>query len=603
MKHKSGIAIYSCIWGIAVVILIFSIFQNMGDVNAVNYSGIVRGATQKLVKEELHGIQNDAEIAYLDSTLELLRTGEGEFGSSSFQNEEYQVELANVTLLWEEIKKEIYKVRNGEDNTKLFEMSQTYFEKADNMVNAAEVYARKKLLYLLIALIMYLLFTIGIFTWWTRRKQKEIEYIRYQDELTGISNYPAFKLNLQKLMNNAGSDLYTLIDLDIDNFKFLNNTYGYSFGTELLKIIANTLASFVGNRDSCARLNSDNFLLFVPYSEDVIERIKETLYKEIEDKAPLNIGHDITFTFGACVYHKKEMKTFQDLLDYASLSHKHAKQQGRGNIVWYNDDFMKKIVQENMIIKQMHHALEKEEFLMYLQPKFEISTGKIIAAEALVRWQTKEHGLFSPNDFIPLFEQNGFIFELDFYMLEKACQFIKEAHLEESDFTISVNFSRVTLYHKEFYKRVTTIMKTYKIPLSCIEIEITESAFNGLDDSILKMLKKLQMIGFRLSIDDFGTGYSTLNLLNTLPIDVLKIDRDFVRKIETSKHAVSIIELIISVSHTLDIQVVCEGIETKKQLSYLKELKCDFGQGFYISRPIESSEFKNTFLIPQVSIG
>lgn len=596
MKNKSEIGIYTCIWGIAVIILVFSIFQNMVDVKAVNYCGIIRGASQKLIKEELYNVQDDEEIVRLDSFLNFIQTGKGDLNYSNFHDSEYKGELNEVSILWEDMKEEIYNVREGASKSQLFEMSQTFFEKANTMVYAAEAYARKKLFYLIFALVGYLLCSIGLFTWWTRKKQKEIQVIRYQDEITGLSNFFAFKIDMQKLMSMTASNDYILITFDIDNFKFLNTTYGYTFGTEMLKIIANSLSSFIGNNEICARQGSDNFLLFVHYKDEVIEQIKSILYKDINDKATLNIGHDITFTFGVCVYHNGEFKEFEDLLDSANLAHKNAKQKGRGNVVWYNDEFLKKIVHDNMIVGHMRHALETEEFQMYLQPKFEIATGKIIAAEALVRWKTKEDGILFPDEFIPLFEQNGFIFELDLYMLNKACEFIKELHFENSGFTISVNFSRVTLYHKDFYKEVTRIMKHHKIPLTCIEMEITESAFNGLDDFILKMLKKLQKIGFRLSIDDFGTGYSTLNLLNTLPIDVLKIDRDFVKKIGTSKHAVSIIELIIGVSHTLDIQVVCEGIETKKQLSYLKELKCDFGQGYYISRPVEACTFKKEFL-------
>lgn len=592
-NNKSNLGIYSCIWGIAIVILIFSIFQNIGDAKVVNYSGIIRGASQKVVKEELQGVQNDEEIAWLDDIMEDLQTGDGKFGLAKFNNKEYQAQLKDVANYWSEIKTEITNVRNGADNTKLFTMSEEYFDKTNAMVSMAEAYANKKLIVLIIAFVIYLCFSVSFFSWWNRSKKKEIDSIKYRDELTGISNFLSFKIDLEKLISKMDDSSYILIHFDIDDFKVINTNYGYSFGTKLLVIIAETLDEFIHDDELCTRQSSDNFLICTRYNEATISNLKNMLYENIQNRTELNIANDITFCMGARVFKKGEVSNPEELLDSATLSHKNAKLSGRNGFVMYNDEFMDKLIHESMIIKRMHYALEDEEFQLYLQPKFDIATGTITSAEALCRWIIPDYGMLPPNDFIPLFESNGIISDLDFYMLKRTCQFIKDHHLEQSGFTISVNFSRVTIYHKDFYDRLITIMDSYNVPLSCIEIEITESAFNGLDDTIIKMLERLQKAGFRISIDDFGTGYSTLNLLNTLPIDVLKIDRGFVNDVATSKN---IIGLIIGVAHTLNIKVVCEGIETKSQLEALQKMHCDCGQGFYVSKPIPREEFFDQYL-------
>lgn len=593
MKRKAEFGIYTCIWGLAIIILIFTMVQNMGDAKVINYSGIVRGTTQKVVKEELLGIHADDEIKRIEGILDNLLTGDGEYDLMKVKNADFQNKLMDVIAIWNDVKEEITVVRNGGDSHQLYLTSEYAYDKMNAMVYSAEAYANHKLVSLIVAILAYLVGTVGFFTIWNRKKHKELLSVKYKDELTGLSNYTGFLADVETC--NLHQQEYAILYFDIDDFKFLNTAYGNHFGDELLLMIAKTLTRFIGKEGLCARQGSDNFYLLVNYHEQLIEQLKNELYQTIQKESSLNIAEDITFCFGACKC-SKQFSDIKILMDNAVMSHKNAKKQGRGSILWYNDAFMQKLFHENMIIKHMHHALEDEDYQMFLQPKFEIATGKIIAAEALVRWSIPTYGNLMPDEFIPLFESNGFIFELDFYMLKKVCEFLKAHHLENKDFTISVNISRVTIYHKEFYERIIEIIKTYEIAPSSIELEITESAFNGLDNSIIETLTKLQRAGFSISIDDFGTGYSTLNLLNTLPIDILKIDRGFLNAMNRIKSSVGIIELIIGVSHTLDIRVICEGVETKKQLQYLKDMKCDYGQGYLVSKPIDAEDFYKTFL-------
>ncbi|MFQ8583540.1 MAG: EAL domain-containing protein [Holdemania massiliensis] len=217
-----------------------------------------------------------------------------------------------------------------------------------------------------------------------------------------------------------------------------------------------------------------------------------------------------------------------------------------------------------------------------------------------MRWSRKDGTQLPPDDFIPLFEENGFIHELDFYMLKQVCRFIRERNLQDH-FMISVNFSRVTIHHRDFYEKFHTIVDAYAIPARCLQIEITESAFNGLAKTVLDMLNQLKREGFILSIDDFGSGYSSLNLLNTLMMDEIKIDRVFLN--EENARREQIIGLIVDIAATLEIDVICEGVETQADVDMLRRLHCGRGQGFYLSRPLPEQEFADQFLAAPVAAG
>ncbi|RGZ00423.1 EAL domain-containing protein [Clostridium sp. AM58-1XD] len=209
-----------------------------------------------------------------------------------------------------------------------------------------------------------------------------------------------------------------------------------------------------------------------------------------------------------------------------------------------------------------------------------------------MRWRIPEYGLIAPDHFIPLFERNGSIADIDFYMMEKACEFIRY-HIDTygKEFCISVNFSRVTLYQQRFYPTVMELVERFRIPHHCIEMEVTESAFNGISEVMVNKITRLQEDGFLISMDDFGSGYSSLNLLDMLPIQVLKLDRGFLREYGVTEKAKNVISCVVELAHTLDIQVVCEGIETMEHLKLLQKIGCDYGQGFYFSKPIPQDEF------------
>lgn len=591
MKQKQSMGIYTCIWIIAIIILIVSLFQNLGYAKVINYSGIVRGATQKLIKQELQGEKDDEIIEYLDKIIHELQTGQGEYGLMKINNEKYQSQLETMEVSWELIKTEIQEVRNGGTENRLYELSQDYFSQADQMVATAQSVSDQSLVSSITLFFIYLLITGGVFAIWYHYKQRQIKKVMYIDKLTGLHNFLAFEMDVQKKLEYLNDNKYLMICFDIDDFKYLNTSYGYAFGDQLLKVVAQSLNEFVQPYGNCGRNGSDHFYALFSYGQNTIDDLKEKLKLDMKKQIDLDIIDDITLSFGVCLVNNET--SVQDVLDNTLLAHKNAKSRGKGCTVWYDQNLLDKLYQENMIIKQMHHALIQHEFQLYLQPKFHIPSLEIVGAESLVRWHMPNHKILYPDEFIPLFEKNGFIYELDFDIFRQTCAFIHKYHLSD-DFPISVNFSRVTIHHKDFYTRLHQIIHEYYVPVGCIEIEITESAFNDLSISIIDMLNRLREEGFIISMDDFGAGYSSLNLLNSMSVDVLKIDRQFLLEQESKKE--QIIRLIVDLTKALNMKVICEGVETKEDVQLLEKVHCPLGQGYYISYPIMQDEFAQKFL-------
>lgn len=590
MRGKKSIIVYTSIWTIGILILFHSIFQNWGYARVINYSGIIRGATQKLVKEELHGDRDDETITYVDDILYSLQYSDGKYDLLVVNNEYYQSQLRDMRVVWEQMKEEIISIRNGGNTDTLYQLSQEYFTKANTMVSTVEDIANQKLVLAIETFFGYLLLTGVIFIAWYMYQRKRLNQIRYIDALTGLSNAAAFEISLQQYIVSNKDDCL-LIYIDIDDFKYLNTIYGYSIGNQILTVLAKTLKENAIDEQLCARIGSDHFYVCIPNDIHSIENLKKACNQRLKEAMALDVVDDITMTTG--VYLIKERESLRDILDNVLLAHKHAKKAGKGCVIWYGKELLDKLNKENMIIKRMHHALVNEEFQLYLQPKFAIPSLQVIGAEALVRWKMQDGTLLYPDEFIPLFESNGFIHEMDLYMLEKACVFIKEHALYDS-FSISVNFSRFTIHHRDFYEDFYRIINRYAIPHQCIEIEITESAFNELSSAILTMLGQIKEDGFIISMDDFGSGYSSLNLLNTLSLDEIKIDRAFLNIKNQNRE--QIIELIINIAKVLHMKVICEGVETKEDVAMLHRLQCQMGQGFYFSKPISSAAFYKKFI-------
>ena len=593
MRKKNEFFIYTCMWIIAVMILLVLLMQSLGDARIVNYSGIVRGATQKLVKEEMNGSPDEALLQQLDGIIDNLQTGRGEYRLRKNNDKEYQEQLRQLDHVWGLMKYEIYMVRQKlAPPAVLYDLSQKHFELADQLVLMAEENSEYKLLRSIATYGVALLLSVCVFTIVNDRNRKALENSIYTDNLTGLLNRAGFENGAAELLRQRGTKKYCLIELDVDDFKFLNSSYGYEQGDRLLRALADGLKSRYHTDQLCARAASDDFVVLAKQTPGNVEELRGLLAEVMRQDCLLNVSEFITFTVGAYEISNNNER-IQTVMDKANMAHKSAKAQGKSNTVWYNETFLEQLNQENRLKNQLHRSLENGDFKMYLQPKLQLADMKIQGAEALVRWDIPGKGIIPPDQFIPLFERNGEIVEIDFYMLEKACGYIRR-HIDTygREFCIAVNFSRLTICQPGFQDRMLEIVNRSQVPHHCIEVEVTESAFNETSDVMVKKAQNLQAEGFIISMDDFGSGYSSLNLLDKLPIQIVKLDREFLRTFSETAKVRSVIACVTELAHSLDIQVVCEGIEKEEHVRFLQEIGCDYGQGFFFSKPVPQELFR-----------
>ncbi|HBF2305455.1 TPA: bifunctional diguanylate cyclase/phosphodiesterase, partial [Clostridioides difficile] len=569
-------------------------------IKIISHTGTIRSETQKVVKQELNNERNDDLIKRLDNILIKLRTGNGENGFQRCDNKEFQQKLNQMDSMWESMKKEIIKVRNGASGDKLYKLSEEYSVLSNQIVFISEKHSNAKLYSFATALFIYLIFSTISLLIWEYYNKKRFKRIFYTDNLTKIKNQVAFENRAIEILHNASNKEYVLLNIDIDNFKYINDTHGYEYGDKVLIIVAAALSKTFNIKETCARIGSDNFVILAKYRDSLLEDIREMLTNAIISELDMNVTQTISYCIGAYLVEIDNLgyKSINSMMDKANIAHKVSKTRGISSTVWYNENLLKQLQMENSIYNYMYKAIENEEFHMYLQPKFQISSLNVVSAEALVRWFSPELGFLSPDEFIPLFEKSGFIIELDFYMLKKACSFVKKTFMKKNQYTypIAVNFSRVTIYQNSFYQRFLDTVKEYEIPFKYIEIEVTESAFNEISQPVISILEELKKLGFLISMDDFGSGYSSLSLLCSLSINGLKLDKSLLKETFNREKVYSIIQCIIEMSHRIGMSVVCEGIETKKDLEFLNTVKCDVGQGFYFSKPIEEKEFFNKYV-------
>lgn len=590
MKRKYNILAYSIVWTIAIMLLMLILYQNMGQSKVINYTGLIRGGTQQLVKQELFGSQNDDLITYLDDILNELQTGHGKYQLDKIEDGGFQKKLTEMEVLWNEIKEEILILRTDGTSESLYQLSELYFEEANEAVNLAEHYAEMRLSISIFILSFYLVLSISSFYLFNRHKEQQFKNLYYTDELTKAMNRNAFEIQAKNMLSHAKQP-YAIISFDIRNFKYINDTYGYQYGDRLLQTLADYLAECLNLNEEClARLNADNFMLLVKQSAQRNMLAYRAMINEIRNRSQL--VEPLSLCFGIFEIPTGSTLSVHAMMDKAQLAHKAGKERNCDLLTYYDDSLAAQIYHETQVVATMHAALEHEEFLVYIQPKFDVLHEHTISGEALVRWNSSQLGFLSPDAFIPIFEKNGFISELDFYMLKKVCLYMQESLRQDRlTFPISINISRVTLLQNDFLDHFKAIVEEYGIPHSFIEIELTESAFNGSGEEMLVILKQLKAYGFLISMDDFGSGYSSLNLLRTLPIDIVKLDREFIKEDFQSAETKGIVSCIVEMAHLLNIQVICEGIETKEQLDFLKSVHCDFGQGYYYARPLPLEDY------------
>lgn len=424
-----------------------------------------------------------------------------------------------------------------------------------------------------------------------QRAEETIRKMAYYDYLTGLPNRRLLLDRVEQVLSRGKwkRRLSALLFLDLDRFKFINDTLGHSAGDILLKVVAERLSGCLHDGDTVARLGGDEFTILLHelrVPEDILRVIKK-VYSALEKPVDLG-GHDvyITTSIGVSIY-PYDGDQAAELLEKADTAMYRAKEEGRNTYRIYrplmNERALHRLRTENMLRK----AVDQDEFVLHYQPQVSLSTGKINALEALIRWDSPSSGLIPPAEFIPVAEETGLIVPIGKWVLEKACEQIKKFHQYGfTDLRIAVNISSCQFSQPEFTDEVKSVIEKTGLEPGSLELELTESVIMDNTEEVISTMAELKALGIRFTIDDFGTGYSSLSYLKRLPIDTLKVDKSFVQNIQASPDDESIVIAIIRLAHSLKHEVVAEGVETIEQIEFLKKLMCDNVQGYFFSKPL-----------------
>ncbi len=418
------------------------------------------------------------------------------------------------------------------------------------------------------------------------------ETIAYQvsyDDLTGLFNKSAFCQQAQRYLDANPDTEFEVMSMDIERFKIINDMFGEEKGDSILKYLADFFRQTRLPQSVFARLHSDIFLLFYPANGKNRDRFIKSL-KVLA--ASFTLGYRVVLRFG--VYRVKDRSlSVSGMIDRALLALMKTKASGLVDIFEYDVSMRRNLMTEQSIINDMNEALAKRQFVIYLQPKYDATSAQVVGAEALVRWIHPERGQISPSEFVPVFEHNGFIFQLDQFVWEETCRMLRK-WLDEgrNPPPVSVNVSRVDFYSSQVVNIFDKMVKKYDLPPRLLELEITESAYTDNPQQLIEITKALQAKGFKILMDDFGSGYSSLNMLKELPVDVLKIDLKFLDNGGDTGRGGNILNSIIRMAKWMRMPVVVEGVETKAQADFLRTIGCNYIQGYYFSKPVPVSEFE-----------
>ena len=436
----------------------------------------------------------------------------------------------------------------------------------------------------------------------TQRKQAEAQLLHqaFHDGLTGLPNRALFMDRLECAVNRAKrceNYLFAVLFLDLDRFKLINDSLGHTLGDQLLVAIGKRVLSCLRMGDTVARMGGDEFTVLL---EDIIdlgdatqiaERIQQTL------AVPFNLnGHEVftTVSIGIAIstigYDRPE-----DLLRDADTTMYRAKALGKARCEVFDQTMHDRAMERLQLEIDLRGAIERQELQVYYQPIVSLNSGRVAGFEALLRWQHPTRGFVSPSEFIPIAEETGLIISIGWWVLQQSCWQMRtwiEQFPDRPPMIISVNVSGKQLSQTNLIEKIQYILSNTGLRAESLKLEITESLLVENIEAAAAILRQLKALGIKLSIDDFGTGYSSLSYLHRLPIDTLKIDRSFVNHVDCDPEKIEIIRTIVALAWNLGMDIVAEGVETKKQMFQLQALRCDYGQGYFFSKPLAASAAK-----------
>lgn len=422
-----------------------------------------------------------------------------------------------------------------------------------------------------------------------RSMAKPLEKLRYladYDVLTGIYNKNKFMEVTRMMLDENPDEKMVFVRMDIDRFQLINSFFGTVAGDEVLKFMAESVKNYVSKYEKVTygHMEADVFAMCLPY-EDVKEAIDHVyVIRNHFKKYPLEF--DIVPSIGLYVIEDKTLP-IEIMLDRAKLAAKTIKGQYLNNYAFYTDDIGRALEEEQQIINEMVNALESEQFSVYFQPKYNVKSRQPVGAEALVRWEHPEMGIISPGKFIPIFEKNGFITKLDYFVWNRVCAMLR-GWLDEGEKPnpISVNVSRVNLFNPNIVRIICDLVDSYEVPRELLQLELTESAYADATVAMMDKVQTLREEGFQVLMDDFGSGYSSLNVLKDIEVDVLKIDMRFFESSGVGGRGENIIASVVRMAKWLEIPTIAEGVEKDEQVEFLKNIGCEYVQGFYFAAPM-----------------
>ncbi|MDO5147269.1 MAG: EAL domain-containing protein [Eubacteriales bacterium] len=420
---------------------------------------------------------------------------------------------------------------------------------------------------------------------------KQMKHMAEHDYVTGLYNRLCFFRSTEEMLREYASREFVFIRIDIKRFRLINSYWGEKGGDKVLCFIADTLRSVAPNYPcySYGRIESDIFGLCIPYERNNCKVLIDLLVGKIRSYSERFI---LEPSFGIYLIEDNLMPA-ETMFIFATMANKKVKNQYQGNVGIYDEKLGRQIMREQDIYNDMGPALQNEEFVLFFQPKYDCETQRPYGAEALVRWEHPQKGMLSPAIFIPVFEKNGFVEKLDYYVWEKACQHLRRWIDEGNEpAPISVNMSRIDCSNSGLPERLSKLVEKYGIPPELLHLELTESAYMDNPAFINNMIMELRRRGFYIMIDDFGSGYSSLNTLKDIQVDYLKLDMKFLFSESDDDKSKKILTAVVTMAQSLHLKIVAEGVETKEQFEFLRSIHCDYIQGYYFCRPVPSAEYE-----------
>ena len=450
-----------------------------------------------------------------------------------------------------------------------------------------------------IVIVLATLFCFCVF-WINKESRKRLREFISQDELTGLPTQKYFKQLVKQALKNAKPGEYTMMSLDIVKYRYITETFSQEVGNSIIIELTKHLEEVLPKGSLVCRNYTDNFSILIPISvfpvlEDYV-LLFTNIHPQTENLLPEH--YQLEFTSGAYIIEDID-EDIALIIEKADT----ARELGRNGIssnrlALYTDQMRRNAEHEKNITLDMNRAFEKQEFEVYYQPKFRFDNGRIMGAEALIRWNHHTKGMLPPGDFVPLFERNGFIQKIDIFVFEQVCKFLDRWNKAGPNGTcpipiiISCNLSRAQLYNPDVADMYAEIAGKYQIEPCQVEIELTESLMMDNKDRLLKAMNEIKNAGFTISVDDFGSGFSSLSLLKDIPANVIKLDKEFLNTGNDNPKEKVIINSVINMAKELRLTTVAEGVEDKHQSDLLKSMGCDIVQGFYYARPMPENQYE-----------